>query len=276
MNPKSEFRESWWVILIGFIILVGISIALVLPYFTRYSANTWIDVTSTIMSLLLSLGLLFVYTRLLDVAVEQKGEISEQNKLQKKIVSIQTNQQLSMDANHKPAIQILDWECEYIDGVDVIEIELANKGNGLSKNIQVECEISVEIDEGEHSFYMPIKDYLRYPSPTGPRPFKSPVQPPSSGGKIGSGAILEAGKTSKFNAELQYAIDEFDDESKEIFLLGTSTTEEILNEIDPSETLLVKILLFHDDILGNTEVETVFSGKLERQGESNLTELLSK
>lgn len=199
-----------------------------------------------------------------------------QTELQETVIELQEAQSRYMEANHKPVVQISDWEIVYTaDGRDLIKLELENKGNGLAQNLKVKPSLGLLRETSWKDYYLPVGDFLDGgPSPEGIHPFASPVVSRTANYAGESGAVLQAGEQGKYRAQIQFYRNKFDRQEEDFVIVETMSFSEILQKVNNMKSLSLSIELQYQNVLDEVESKEIYSELVEPDGAETLHELV--
>lgn len=265
----------------------------------NYQFTVRVELLGIFMSAILTIALIGVYVeiakreriqsqeagRQADIQEEQaqiQGEQTElqerQINLQKKVAELQESQQEYMEANHKPVVQIVDWDTSYTArDQDLLELELVNKGNGLAKDLKIKPNLSLLRETPTGDTYIDVNIFLNgMNSPEGIHPFASPVVASNTNLAGESGAVLQAGEEGEFRSDIQFFKNRFDRGEKDLVIVERMAFSEILEKVNNTKSLSVSLELQYQNVLGELESKEIYSEVVEPEGAENLNDLLEK
>jgi hypothetical protein len=208
---------------------------------------------------------------------EEQTELQEQQtNLQETVIELQEAQQEYMEANHKPVVQIVDWDTLYTaEGRDHLELELKNKGNGLAQDLKVKPSLSVPRETPTGDVYVDVKSFLDGGhSPEGTHPFASPVVASTANLAGESGAVLQAGEGDKFRSDIQFFKKRFDQQKEDFVIVEKIPFSEILQEVNHMKPLSVSLVLQYQNVLGEVESKEIYSEVVKPEGAETLEDLI--
>ena len=287
-------------------VLIGILTIVVLLFWVitgrlGYPFSTRVDLSGIFVSAILTLVLIAVYGdiakreriqsqevgRQADILAEQvqiheeQVDLQEQQiklqeiqtDLQSTVIELQEAQQKYMEANHKPVLQILDWEV--IDTRDRLKIELQNKGNGLAQDIKIKPGLSISADSPTREFYIGVEEYINGAhSPGGLNPLASPAVTANGNLKGESGAVLQAGEGEELHSDIQFFRNKFDHQEEDFVVVEEMQFSDVLQQVNQVESLLVSLELHYKNVLGEVETKEIYSETIEPDGAEFLEEMI--